>query len=392
MPFGGLMGYGGDNSTGPKAYLNILVFDQNYQLLSSSYIPVTSAARETGTNVPHQLLKTTPITIEKPGYVYIYTSNENPTPVEVFFDDFKVTHTNSIIVQKDDYYPFGMTFNSYSAPSGVGQKYLYNGKELLDDLNLGLYDFGARYFDPVIGRWTSPDPMASERSWVSPYNYVQNNPMLRIDPDGMLDDYFNREGKYLGSDEAKTDFIRIVDQEAWDANKIVGENGAESILNEAGSKVSNVLSKSGISLDAAKSVYSHYNNTGLPTVIEDNPKGSTASFRYSVSQGKVVEGSEQLVFNHSNLVRNRVSDHANEIMNVVAHEGFHYNEYKSVGADNFHQKAGTNQGRSGMERRAVNAQVNHPTFSHTRKGFQNATINYGMRFGYVQPINAPKRD
>ncbi|MCH7414104.1 hypothetical protein MM213_11445 [Belliella sp. R4-6] len=48
MPFAGLIGYGGDNSTGPKAYLNILVFDQNYQLLSSSFRPVTSAAREIG--------------------------------------------------------------------------------------------------------------------------------------------------------------------------------------------------------------------------------------------------------------------------------------------------------------------------------------------------------
>jgi RHS repeat-associated protein len=68
-------------------------------------------------------------------------------------------------------------------------RYLYNGKELLDDLNLNLYDFGARYFDPVIGRWTSPDPMASEREWLSPYNYVQNNPLNRFDPDGMLDEW-----------------------------------------------------------------------------------------------------------------------------------------------------------------------------------------------------------
>ncbi|MFD2033697.1 hypothetical protein ACFSKL_02785 [Belliella marina] len=75
MQLAGLLNYGSGNSTGPKAYLNVLVFDQNYQLQQnlSTFRPVTSAAKETGTNIPHQLLKTDQITIEKPGYVYIYT-------------------------------------------------------------------------------------------------------------------------------------------------------------------------------------------------------------------------------------------------------------------------------------------------------------------------------
>lgn len=30
------------------------------------------------------------IDITEPGYVYIYLSNENGTPIEVYFDDFKV--------------------------------------------------------------------------------------------------------------------------------------------------------------------------------------------------------------------------------------------------------------------------------------------------------------
>ncbi|MCH7403882.1 RHS repeat-associated core domain-containing protein [Belliella kenyensis] len=184
MPFAGLMGYGSDNSTGPKAYLNVLVFDQNYQLLTSSFVPVTTAARETGSNVPHQYLKSPQITIQQPGYVYIYFSNENPTPVEVFFDDFKVIHTNSNIVQKDDYYPFGMTFNSYSAPSGVGQKYLYNGKELISDLNLGLYDYGARFYDPAIGRFPSIDPKTEIYNSWSPYLYGANNPVRYEDTNG----------------------------------------------------------------------------------------------------------------------------------------------------------------------------------------------------------------
>ena len=64
---------------------------------------------------------------------------------------------------------------------------LYNGKELNRDFDINLYDYGARWYDPAIGRWTSIDPLAEERNWLSPYNYVQNNPILRIDPTGALD-------------------------------------------------------------------------------------------------------------------------------------------------------------------------------------------------------------
>lgn len=41
----------------------------------------------------------------------------------------------------------------------------------------------------IVSRWLTPDPLADEREWVNPYNFVQNNPILRIDPDGLLDDF-----------------------------------------------------------------------------------------------------------------------------------------------------------------------------------------------------------
>jgi len=114
----------------------------------------------------------------------------------VFFSDLdkdgvvEVTQGGSVneLLQQAHYYPFGMRIEGqwgYVQPQvGDVNAYLYNGKELNVDFGLGWSDYGARWYDASIARWNGVDPLAEKYSALSAYNYVANNPLKFVDPDG----------------------------------------------------------------------------------------------------------------------------------------------------------------------------------------------------------------
>jgi len=66
----------------------------------------------------------------------------------------------------------------------IANNQLYNGKELQADYNLHWYDYGARFYDPQLGRWHVPDPKGEKYFDYSPFTYALNNPINFIDPMG----------------------------------------------------------------------------------------------------------------------------------------------------------------------------------------------------------------
>jgi RHS repeat-associated protein len=201
--------HGGQVSAPPKAYLNYILFDKNMNPIPNGFDSrqISSDAREYGQDCPHERLAfdgTNQIAVTEPGYAYIYISNENDSPVDVYFDDFKVEHKKSNVISSQDYYPFGLTFNAYIKENSAKQNYGYNSKEMQGELNLGWLDYGARMYDPSIGRWMVVDPLSEiGRRW-STYNYALDNPIRFIDPDGMTSTEDWKMANGVGAEDATT--------------------------------------------------------------------------------------------------------------------------------------------------------------------------------------------
>ena len=91
-----------------------------------------------------------------------------------------VINQSGTVEETNHYYPFGGVFGT----TGNTQPYKYNGKEFDTKKGLNWYDYGARYYDAALGRFTTVDPSSENYYAFNPYSYCVNNPIKYIDPDG----------------------------------------------------------------------------------------------------------------------------------------------------------------------------------------------------------------
>ncbi|MBL1214654.1 MAG: RHS repeat-associated core domain-containing protein [Ignavibacteriae bacterium] len=137
--------------------------------------------------------------VNEGGFDYEYYLKDHLGNVRV---SFRGSATAAEIEQADFYYPFGMRERRKVA--GDENKELYNGKELVDNHNLFWYHYGARYYDPQLGRWHAMDPVDELNS---PYVYSLSDPINFLDPDGRA---IERAGKFIFGYEAQNITLKIM--------------------------------------------------------------------------------------------------------------------------------------------------------------------------------------
>jgi len=166
---------GNQGDSRPAAYLNYILFDKHYKVLDAGWQLAPS------TTFTKQKLSFPTKDIKEEGYLYTWLSYDDASNNYVYFDDFKVTHTKSNVLQYNEYYPFGLQTATSWTRESTSNNFLYNGGNELNTSS-GWYETFFRGYDPTLGRFLQIDPMAT--SEMATYQYAGNNPVLFNDPFG----------------------------------------------------------------------------------------------------------------------------------------------------------------------------------------------------------------
>lgn len=214
------------------------------------------------------------------------------------------------------------------------------------------------------------------------------NPIRRIDPTGMLyDDYFNRQGQYLGTDNSKTDYIRIVDQEEWNQYK-KSDGNIDPIV---GKEIGALHSQSGISADATLSIYEHYNPTNVKLELNNNISNMSYSIEYTKKNGEFKLLSEKMLLNAETAISYNYADKISDIQNSFIHESKHYMDRINWGLGKY-----INTSHTLRELRAIEVQYNDPSWMKTSEAFKNNVKAYanklnigiiGLNWGQTLKLN-----
>ena len=198
-----------------------------------------------------------------------------------------VVRQDGTIEQINHYYPLGGIFADGSTNDSF-QKYKYNGKELDRMHGLNFYDYGARQYDPILGRFTQMDPMCEKYYNFHPYAYCMNNPINAIDLEGKYtevinkgnntdqvvggvpnndlnvyivdNDYLRRTGEIIGKTISAYSFMDNTGRPMVGATIDLGDTSGQSFWNEFVSNTPNIIT---YMLNATEYHYYDFKNNGI---------------------------------------------------------------------------------------------------------------------------------
>ncbi len=192
--------------------------------------------------------------------------------------------------------------------------------------------FGARYYASDLSIWLSVDPLSDKYPSTSPYAYVENNPVMFIDPNGMLKDWFkDADGNYKWFDEPKGDFTDVETRKEWTH---VGASD-EDVLIDLGYPTEPVSDNS------AEIHNSHAGNDENSSARSTGIVGMVATFSFSSNvsekdenkteqnkKGRVFEGvNVDISFSHNSLLGETSPGISYEFEDIV------FNDYKIYRSD-----------------------------------------------------------
>jgi RHS repeat-associated protein len=175
------------------------------------------------------------------------------------------------VIQRTDYYPFGMEYLDDYDPEV--QPYKFGGKELDDMHGLNTYDQGFRQFSATLPITSTMDPLAEKYYSVSPYSQWGNNPVNYIDPTGM--EWLNANDSIFAASLSQAMTKKVAaDQKSLD------KLNAKIAKNEAKGK--------NVSKDQAKAAEKQANINNLNAGISElSEMGATPDqlFTYNMTEG-----------------------------------------------------------------------------------------------------------
>ncbi|PSK91699.1 RHS repeat protein, partial [Taibaiella chishuiensis] len=179
-----------DNPMVPKAHINYLFFDSKMQLVTglSGSIQVQGGGPSGWHNSGSVTIGpgTVGNNVIQPSYVIIYIDNQT-IGKNVWFDNMRVEHYTSKLLEEDHYYPFGLTIHLEQA----GQSNLprndikFQGQRHDNDFGINIYSFKYREHDPTIGRFWQVDPLSEKYVHNSTYAFSENKVTSHIELEGL---------------------------------------------------------------------------------------------------------------------------------------------------------------------------------------------------------------